>query len=177
MAAASTCTPPQRLSTSSTVDDAQKRVPSKRMPHHHHHPGAHFRPPTKSTERQRKIKRRPVNFVSTDGTTSGEGDDIQYSSELDIQARLEQLLRRPDQSDLEADCEDNNSTDVDTVSISGSIKHKNPIDNENSNPTDTKVELLCAKIRNLEKQLATVLSINIKLKEENDRLKNSVGQQ
>lgn len=149
MAAASTCVQPQEL-TGTSVDDVQKRIPSKRLSHHHHQ--QHVRQPTKSTERQRKIKqRKPINFVSTDGTTSGENDDMQFSSELDIQARLEQLLKRPDQSDLEADCEDNNSTDVDTVSISGSIKHKNPLDNDNGNPADTRVELLSAKIRNLEK--------------------------
>lgn len=34
------------------------------------------------------------------------------------------MLKKTDQlpSDLDADCEDNNSTDVDTVSVSGSVK-------------------------------------------------------
>uniref|UniRef100_A0A7E4VVF5 JAKMIP_CC3 domain-containing protein n=1 Tax=Panagrellus redivivus TaxID=6233 RepID=A0A7E4VVF5_PANRE len=176
MAAAGTCPPTIRL----TADPSDaRRAPSKRVVHHHHHVSAHFRPQLKPAERVRKIKRRPINFVSTDGTTSGDeaGEDssLQLSGEGDLQARLEQLLRRHETSDLteaEADCEDNNSTDVDAASVTGSIKHKSDA-NAIPNGPDTKVELLSAKIRNLEKQLATVLSINLKLREENDRLKST----
>ena len=135
-------------------EDSQRRV-TKRISHHHHNASAHFRPATKQPERQRKVvKRRPINFVSTDGTTSGDefSEDFQLNNEaLDLQTRLEQFIKRPENSDLEADCEDNNSTDVDTVSISGSIKHKNPIEGTENATADSKMELLNAKIRNLEK--------------------------
>uniref|UniRef100_A0A914Z9E7 Uncharacterized protein n=1 Tax=Panagrolaimus superbus TaxID=310955 RepID=A0A914Z9E7_9BILA len=161
-------------------EDTQRRVTKHQRPHH---PQPHFRPTTKPSERQRKIKRNQrINFVSTDGTTSGgtsdcNSEDFQLNSNNecgggDISIRLEQFMKKPENSDLEADCEDNNSTDVDTVSISGSIKHKNPIEGNENVLNDSKMELLNAKIRNLEKQLATVLSLNIKLKEENDRLKS-----
>uniref|UniRef100_A0AC35GKC1 Uncharacterized protein n=1 Tax=Panagrolaimus sp. PS1159 TaxID=55785 RepID=A0AC35GKC1_9BILA len=167
-------------------EDSQRRV-TKHVQRHHQ--PAHFRPTTKPSERQRKMKRNQrINFVSTDGTTSGNSlsdcnsEDLQLGNEFGgggdaFSIRLEQLMKKPENSDLEADCEDNNSTDVDTVSISGSIKHKNPIEGNENVSSDSKMELLNAKIRNLEKQLATVLSLNIKLKEENDRLKSAVTNQ
>ncbi|KAI1727997.1 inositol polyphosphate kinase domain-containing protein [Ditylenchus destructor] len=108
-----------------------RRVRDKRFSHHHHsapHIRVAQRGLTADQPRQRKVKRRPVNFISTDGTTSGDdGEEIQYTCEQEVQSKLDQLLKKSEQlaSDLEADCEDNNSTDVDTVSVSGSIKHKN----------------------------------------------------
>jgi len=167
-----------------------------------------------------------VSDSRTEGTTSEDaGEELQYSSEdvPDTQNKIDQLFKKVDvahlASDLEADCEDNNSTDVDTVSVSGSIKHKTPNCMEKSleeegfyllpSSTVTKVpsganegktaapshptallanspsttasgqshmceqqhQLMSAKIRNLERQLETVLSLNVKLKEENEKLK------
>uniref|UniRef100_A0AC34FT14 Uncharacterized protein n=1 Tax=Panagrolaimus sp. ES5 TaxID=591445 RepID=A0AC34FT14_9BILA len=185
MAAVGTCSTATTAASASRLipEDTQRRVTKHQRPHH---PQPHFRPQPKPSERQRKIKRNQrINFVSTDGTTSGNSlsdcnsEDFQLNSNNecgggDISIRLEQFMKKPENSDLEADCEDNNSTDVDTVSISGSIKHKNPIEGNENVSNDSKMELLNAKIRNLEKQLATVLSLNIKLKEENDRLKSVV---
>jgi len=166
-----------------------------------------------------------VSDSRTEGTTSEDaGEEFQYSSEdvPDTQNKIDQLFKKVDvahlASDLEADCEDNNSTDVDTVSVSGSIKHKTPNCMEKSleeegfyllpsstvakvpsgaegktsapgQPTATLLanspsttggpshvceqhhQLMSAKIRNLERQLETVLSLNVKLKEENEKLK------
>uniref|UniRef100_A0A914ECC1 PRKC apoptosis WT1 regulator protein n=1 Tax=Acrobeloides nanus TaxID=290746 RepID=A0A914ECC1_9BILA len=176
------------------VTEDSKRGRDKRFTHHHSQ--QHIRPQQKTTEKQRRLreKRRTsnANFISTDGTTSGDDpEEMQYSSEQEIQARLEQLLKKPDHlpSDLEADCEDNNSTDLDTISISGTVKHK-PDEKERSDTvteddststparlTETDFQLLNAKIRNLEKQLETVLSINVKLKEENEQLKRILPRQ
>jgi hypothetical protein len=123
-----------------------------RQSHHHHPPQGHLRPAPKQPERQRKIKRRPINFISTDGTTSGDecnSEDFQLPNECDISTRLEQFIKKPESSDFdEADCEDSDT--VDTVSISGSIKHKNPIEGNENVSNDSKMELLNAKIRNLE---------------------------
>jgi dihydroxyacetone kinase DhaKLM complex PTS-EIIA-like component DhaM len=148
-----------------------------------HHQTTHIRPTQRSVEqRQRKLreKRRSANFVSTENTTSGDdGEEVRYSSEQEVQTKLEQLLKRSDQltSDLEADCEDNNSTDVDTVSVSGNQKPKNGTSTEKfdtaveATEVDNDVNLLTAKIKKLEMQLETVLQVNFKLEEENTQLK------
>ncbi|KAH7696790.1 hypothetical protein AAVH_36135 [Aphelenchoides avenae] len=159
-----------------------RRARDKRFTHHH---TAHIRPTQRSVEqRQRKLreKRRSANFISTEGTTSGDdGEDVQYSSEQEVQSKLEQLLKRSEQltSDLEADCEDNNSTDVDTISVSGSTKNRvsstekldAPEGTVHDSSADADVHVLSAKIRKLEMQLETVLKVNLKLKEENAQLK------
>ncbi|KAI6240388.1 hypothetical protein M3Y99_00471000 [Aphelenchoides fujianensis] len=138
-----------------------------------HHPNVpHMRPAHRPADKQRKLreKRRNVDLMGTDNTTSGDdGDETKNESERDCANKLEQLLRRPNQlnSDLEADIEDNNSTDVDQVSISGSI---NNADKEAAQQTATPKDL-SAKVAALEKQLATVLQLNSKLVEENKQLR------
>uniref|UniRef100_A0A915CLL3 Uncharacterized protein n=1 Tax=Ditylenchus dipsaci TaxID=166011 RepID=A0A915CLL3_9BILA len=180
------------------ADEGQlgRRVRDKKFTHHHHHNTApHIRVNqrnlTAEQPRQRKLreKRRPANFISTDGTTSGDDcEEMQYNSEQEVQAKLDQLLKKSDQlaSDLEADCEDNNSTDVDTVSVSGSIKHKNGVEKscegEEGNVTmltnaatslqiEDREKILNVKIKNLEKQLETVLNLNLNLKRKTKTLR------
>lgn len=41
-------------------------------------------------------------------------------------------------------------------------------------PTEEREKLLNAKVKNLEKQLETVLNLNLKLKEENEALKKMI---
>ncbi|CAD5216463.1 unnamed protein product [Bursaphelenchus xylophilus] len=156
-------------------DSLQKRAREKRQVHHHHHSLPHTRPTQRHVDnRQRKLreKRRPANFISTDGTTSGDDQELVNGDEENSH-KLEQMLKKTDQlpSDLDADCEDNNSTDVDTVSVSGSVKSKDTP--ENRAPRDD-IAVLNAKVNALEKQLATVLQVNGKLKEENEQLKRIV---
>ncbi|KAH7726960.1 hypothetical protein AAVH_05184 [Aphelenchoides avenae] len=154
-----------------------RRARDKRFTHHH---TAHIRPTQRSVEqRQRKLreKRRSANFISTEGTTSGDdGEDVQYSSEQEVQSKLEQLLKRSEQltSDLEADCEDNNSTDQESsikLKASSTEKLDTPEGTVHDSSADADVHVLSAKIRKLEMQLETVLKVNLKLKEENAQLK------
>ncbi|CAD5211931.1 unnamed protein product [Bursaphelenchus okinawaensis] len=164
-------------SDSPASESMQKRNREKRQVHHHHHSLPHTRPTQRHVDnRQRKLreKRRPANFISTDGTTSG--DDLELvEGDEESSHKLEKMLKKNDQlpSDLDADCEDNNSTDVDTISVSGSVKSKDT--SESKAPKDD-VSVLNARLNALEKQLATVLKVNGKLKEENEQLKRMVKQ-
>lgn len=164
-------------SSQACQDSLQRRNRDKRQIHHHHHSLSHTRPTQRHNDnRQRKLreKRRPANFISTDGTTSGDDFELLQNDEPGTQ-NLGQMLRKNDQllpSDLDADCEDNNSTDVDTVSVSGSVKIKNEADRPDGNKSE--LNYLNAKVMALEKQLACVIKLNGKLKEENEELKKKV---
>ncbi|TMS35499.1 hypothetical protein L596_002890 [Steinernema carpocapsae] len=82
-------------------------------------------------------------------------------------------------SDLEADCEDNNSTDMDTISSSFNLSQIGTDDGKSdAEPTiqvseipesEATVQSLSARVKKLEKQLETLLKINVKLKEENEK--------
>ncbi|KAI6206133.1 hypothetical protein M3Y94_00872000 [Aphelenchoides besseyi] len=160
----------------STDSSINRRPREKRC----HHQNAHMRPvhrPNDNKQRKLREKRRPMNIVGTDNTTSGDEGDTKNESENDVSNKLEQLLRRSNQlnSDLEADCEDNNSTDVDTISVSGSINNADKdVSLQSFSPKETTMHMLSKKVDSLEKQLATVLQLNLKLKEENEQLKKMV---
>ncbi|KAI6184375.1 hypothetical protein M3Y97_00589400 [Aphelenchoides bicaudatus] len=130
---------------------------------------------TDSVPKLRAKVQRPVNLLSTDGTTSGDdGSETKNKQEVGMSCKFEQMLKPSNGSDLEADCEDNSYTDVDTVSLSG-ISNKNESNSaELAKTTEITIEMLHSKIVDLEKQLATVVQKNLKLTEENTKLKEMV---
>jgi len=94
------------------------------------------------------------------------------TGKLDQILRFERSNQLASDLDLEADCEDNNYTDVDTVSLTGASSK-----NENSAgelKNESNVQLLHTKIVELEQQLASVVQKNLKLTEENEKLKKLV---
>jgi len=153
-----------------------RQKPREKRPHHHHNSGVsqHIRPMQRPVDnRQRKLrpKQRSSNLISTDGTTSGDdGSETKNKSEQEVSVKLEQLLRPSNQLasdlDLEADCEDNSTTDVDTVSLTGSASNKNELNTREFGQQDKKVSMLHSKILELEKQLSAVLKENAQLKKQ-----------
>uniref|UniRef100_A0A0N4ZBG1 Uncharacterized protein n=1 Tax=Parastrongyloides trichosuri TaxID=131310 RepID=A0A0N4ZBG1_PARTI len=191
---ASTAIPISNVSSSSTVDVFQnesamnlsRRYRDKRAPVHHYHP--HVRATHRSCDK-RKLREKRKSYInaaviSTDGTTSG--DDGENAMIEIHNGRRDNLT-----SDLEADCEDNNSTDADALSQTGSFREKNPetlVDTKNITTKDCSkikvpnneeslkdsadnIQFLNEKIKNLELQLQSVLKHNVMLKEENEILK------
>uniref|UniRef100_A0AC35TYF0 BZIP domain-containing protein n=1 Tax=Rhabditophanes sp. KR3021 TaxID=114890 RepID=A0AC35TYF0_9BILA len=172
-----------------SINVSGKRWREKRIiGHHHHH--THVRVSARSCDKRKLREKRKANnapFLSTDGTTSGEdGENIMIHENVTIPSpgkltanhfRKQHLV-----SDLEADCEDNNSTDVDAISFSGSVKQNNTedcsldalseININNDNHHSQNINCLNTIIKKLEQQLEVVLRHNTKLKEENEKLKN-----
>ncbi|CEF60145.1 Hypothetical protein SRAE_X000188500 [Strongyloides ratti] len=204
---ASTAIPMTTVSTPTNIDVFQnestinlpKRWRDKRAPVHHYH--QHVRGSHRSCDKRklREKRRSYVNtaVISTDGTTSGDDGKnviLEIHSPIQIPVKNHSFLntRRRENltSDLEADCEDNNSTDADALSQTGSFREitskiifdeKNkivkeitsnevPNNEEIVNPTDN-IQILNEKIKDLELQLESVLKHNIMLKEENEILK------
>lgn len=103
-----------------------------------------------------------------------------------MSCKFEQMFKPSNGSDLEADCEDNSYTDVDTVSLTSvgfnslnvlnfQFQKKNDTSTaELSQTTETTVQMLHSKIIDLEKQLATILQKNLKLTEENTKLREMI---
>uniref|UniRef100_A0A0K0ES70 cGMP-dependent protein kinase interacting domain-containing protein n=1 Tax=Strongyloides stercoralis TaxID=6248 RepID=A0A0K0ES70_STRER len=204
---ASTAIPITTVPTSSSINVFQsenninlpKRWKDKRAPLHHYH--QHVRASHRSCDKRKlREKRRSfisTNVISTDGTTSGDdGENVVFEIQNPIQIPIKNHsflnARRRENltSDLEADCEDNNSTDADALSQTGSFREitskiifddKNkivkkittdevPNNEEFVNPLNN-IQILNEKIKDLELQLESVLKHNIMLKEENEILK------
>uniref|UniRef100_A0A1I8AVS6 PRKC apoptosis WT1 regulator protein n=1 Tax=Steinernema glaseri TaxID=37863 RepID=A0A1I8AVS6_9BILA len=158
----------------------------------HHHPPHRQLPKNDKRKLREKRKNANANFISTDGTTSGDDATehvlaVEPQEHIPSSNRLSAFLRKHEQSmtsDLEADCEDNNSTDMDTISSSFNLSQagveeiKSDAEPSTQVPepqeSETTVQSLNARIIKLEKQLETVLNINVKLKEENEKLRREI---
>uniref|UniRef100_A0A0N5CG03 BZIP domain-containing protein n=1 Tax=Strongyloides papillosus TaxID=174720 RepID=A0A0N5CG03_STREA len=202
-----TAIPMTTVSSSNDIDVFQgegtlnlpRRWKDKRVPVHHYH--SHVRASHRSCDK-RKLREKRKSYIntaiiSTDGTTSGDDGEnviIEFQNTVQTPLKNNSLLdtRRRENltSDLEADCEDNNSTDADALSQTGSFRDTNskttnddrnriliedttidvPNNEEFVNVTDN-IQFLNEKIKNLELQLESVLKHNIMLKEENEILK------